>query len=60
MDNGRNGFSHFGLVGGAKEMFELLQVGVKCTNDSPQNRPNMKEVLAMLIKIFNFYRNSNY
>ncbi|PNY08007.1 LRR receptor-like kinase resistance protein [Trifolium pratense] len=60
MDNGTNGFSHFGLVGGAKEMFELLQVGVKCTNDSPQNRPNMKEVLAMLIKIFNFYRSSNY
>ncbi|XP_058759541.1 probable LRR receptor-like serine/threonine-protein kinase At1g74360 isoform X1 [Vicia villosa] len=58
--SGRNGLSHFGLVGGAKEMFELLFVGVKCTNDSPQNRPNMKEVLAMLIKIFNSHRNSNY
>ncbi|GAU33064.1 hypothetical protein TSUD_152190 [Trifolium subterraneum] len=43
MDNGRNGLSHFGLVGGVKEMFELLQVGIKCTNDSPQIRPNMKE-----------------
>ncbi|CAI8596268.1 unnamed protein product [Vicia faba] len=58
--SGRNGLSHFGLVGGAKEMFELLFVGVKCTNDSPHNRPNMKEVLAMLIKIFNSHRNSNY
>ncbi|CAK8565250.1 unnamed protein product [Lathyrus sativus] len=58
--SGRNGLSHFGLVGGAKEMFELLFVGVKCTNDSPQNRPNMKEVLAMLIKIFDSHRNSNY
>lgn len=58
--SGKNGLSNFGVVGGEKEMFELLQVGVKCTNDLPQNRPNMKEVLAMLVKIFNLYRNSNY
>lgn len=56
----RKGLNYFGLVGDAKEMFELLQVGVKCTNDSPQERPNMKEVLAMLIKIYNSYTNLNY
>ncbi|VVA95251.1 unnamed protein product [Arabis nemorensis] len=36
---------------GAEEMTELLKVGVKCTADHPQARPNMKEVLAMLVKI---------
>ncbi|KAG6635520.1 hypothetical protein I3843_11G047900 [Carya illinoinensis] len=40
-----------GLAEGAEEMCELLQIGVKCTAESPQARPNMKEVLAMLIKI---------
>ncbi|TKY73348.1 LRR receptor serine/threonine-protein kinase [Spatholobus suberectus] len=49
-----------GLVEGAKEMGELLQVGVKCTHDAPQARPNMKEVLAMLIKIYNPNGDSNY
>ncbi|KAK7301504.1 hypothetical protein RJT34_12369 [Clitoria ternatea] len=49
-----------GLVEGAKEMGELLQVGLKCTHDAPQARPNMKEVLAMLIKIFNPNGDSNY
>ncbi|CAH2067226.1 unnamed protein product [Thlaspi arvense] len=36
---------------GAEEMTELLKVGVKCTADHPQARPNMKEVLAILVKI---------
>ncbi|KAK7304660.1 hypothetical protein VNO77_42545 [Canavalia gladiata] len=49
-----------GLVEGAKEMGELLQVGVKCTHDAPQARPNMKEVLAMLVKIYNPNGNTNY
>ncbi|XP_040986000.1 probable LRR receptor-like serine/threonine-protein kinase At1g74360 [Juglans microcarpa x Juglans regia] len=40
-----------GLAEGAEEMCELLRIGVKCTAESPQARPNMKEVLAMLIKI---------
>nr|KYP55472.1 putative LRR receptor-like serine/threonine-protein kinase At1g74360 family [Cajanus cajan]KYP67247.1 putative LRR receptor-like serine/threonine-protein kinase At1g74360 family [Cajanus cajan] len=49
-----------GLVGGAEEMGELLRVGVRCTADSPQARPNMKEVLAMLIKIYNPKGDSSY
>ncbi|KAJ1406274.1 Serine/threonine-protein kinase, active site [Sesbania bispinosa] len=65
---GRHGLSYSvpvllmgsGLVGGAKEMGKLLQVGVKCTDDTPQARPNMKEVLAMLIKIYNPIGDSNY
>ncbi|XP_019085001.1 PREDICTED: probable LRR receptor-like serine/threonine-protein kinase At1g74360 [Camelina sativa] len=36
---------------GAEQLTELLKVGVKCTADNPQARPNMKEVLAMLVKI---------
>ncbi|XP_010258862.1 PREDICTED: probable LRR receptor-like serine/threonine-protein kinase At1g74360, partial [Nelumbo nucifera] len=40
-----------GLAEGAEEMCELLRVGLRCTAEAPQNRPNMKEVLAMLIKI---------
>ncbi|CAL0325771.1 unnamed protein product [Lupinus luteus] len=40
------------LVGGAEEMVELLRIGVKCTTESSQARPNMKEVLAMLVRIF--------
>ncbi|CAH8355837.1 unnamed protein product [Eruca vesicaria subsp. sativa] len=36
---------------GAEEMTELLKIGVKCTADQPQVRPNMKEVLSMLVKI---------
>nr|POF00881.1 putative lrr receptor-like serine/threonine-protein kinase [Quercus suber] len=60
MGNGRQGLSRSvipvvllgsGLAEGAEEMSELLRVGVKCTAESPQARPNMKEVLAMLIKI---------
>nr|KYP55777.1 putative LRR receptor-like serine/threonine-protein kinase At1g74360 family [Cajanus cajan] len=48
------------LLKGSKEMGELLHVGVKCTHDAPQARPNMKEVLAMLIKIYNPVGDSNY
>ncbi|KAJ7978468.1 LRR receptor-like kinase family protein [Quillaja saponaria] len=40
-----------GLAEGAEEMCELLRIGVKCTAEAPQARPNMKEVLAMLIRI---------
>ncbi|XAR50011.1 Non-specific serine/threonine protein kinase [Bertholletia excelsa] len=40
-----------GLAEGAEELCELLKVGVRCTAEAPQARPNMKEVLAMLIKI---------
>ncbi|XP_061346676.1 probable LRR receptor-like serine/threonine-protein kinase At1g74360 [Gastrolobium bilobum] len=49
-----------GLVGGAEEMGELLRIGVKCTAEAPQARPNMKEVLAMLIKISNPKGDSSY
>ncbi|KAL2322080.1 hypothetical protein Fmac_026459 [Flemingia macrophylla] len=49
-----------GLVGGAEEMGELLRIGVKCTADSPQARPNMKEVLSMLIKIYNPKGDNSY
>ena len=49
-----------GLVGGAEEMGELLRIGVMCTTDAPQARPNMKEVLAMLIKISNPKGDSSY
>lgn len=39
-----------GLAEGAEEMCELLRVGTRCTAESPQARPNMKEVLAMLFR----------
>ncbi|KAA8542502.1 hypothetical protein F0562_023654 [Nyssa sinensis] len=60
MGNGRQGFSRAiipvavlgsGLAEGAEEMCELLRIGIRCTAEAPQARPNMKEVLAMLIKI---------
>ncbi|KAA8540997.1 hypothetical protein F0562_024865 [Nyssa sinensis] len=40
-----------GLAEGAEEMCELLRIGIRCTAEAPQARPNMKEVLAMLINI---------
>ncbi|KAK6250014.1 hypothetical protein SCA6_004019 [Theobroma cacao] len=52
MGNGRNGLGRAaipvvllgsGLAEGAEEMRELLQIGVRCTAESPQARPNMKE-----------------
>ncbi|XP_010537381.1 PREDICTED: probable LRR receptor-like serine/threonine-protein kinase At1g74360 isoform X2 [Tarenaya hassleriana] len=48
--------SPFTLLGtkpgnGAEELSELLKAGVKCTAEQPQARPNMKEVLSMLVNI---------
>ncbi|KAL8225706.1 hypothetical protein R6Q57_018263 [Mikania cordata] len=40
-----------GLAEGATEMCELLRIGLRCTAESPQLRPNMKEVLDMLVRI---------
>ncbi|KAI7737558.1 LOW QUALITY PROTEIN: hypothetical protein M8C21_008861 [Ambrosia artemisiifolia] len=40
-----------GLAEGATEMRELLRLGVRCTNDTPQSRPDMKEVLDSLLQI---------
>ncbi|KAI3766877.1 hypothetical protein L2E82_16954 [Cichorium intybus] len=40
-----------GLAEGATEMRELLRLGVRCTTDAPQSRPDMKEVLDTLIRI---------
>ncbi|GJZ47656.1 probable LRR receptor-like serine/threonine-protein kinase [Tanacetum coccineum] len=40
-----------GLAEGASEMRELLRLGVRCTADAPQSRPDMKEVLDKLIRI---------
>lgn len=39
---------------GASEMGELLGIGSKCTAEVPQARPNMKEVLSMLLKILGY------
>ncbi|KAL9685214.1 hypothetical protein QQ045_022662 [Rhodiola kirilowii] len=46
-----------GLVDGAEEMYELLNVGMKCTEEAPQARPNMIEVLSMLLRISNTQAN---
>ena len=49
-----------GLAEGAEEMCELLRIGIKCTQEAPQVRPNMKEVLAMLINIFSSQQDFSY
>ncbi|XP_074277585.1 putative LRR receptor-like serine/threonine-protein kinase At1g74360 [Silene latifolia] len=43
-----------GAEEGTTEMGELLRIGLKCTAESPQARPNMKEVLSMLVKILGY------
>ncbi|KAK9073248.1 hypothetical protein SSX86_007572 [Deinandra increscens subsp. villosa] len=62
MGNGRSGFNrrttatvpeellHL-AADRAVEMWELLGIGLRCTVESPQLRPNMKEVLDMLVRI---------
>lgn len=69
MGNGRQGFNRAmipvsllvtGLVDGAEEMCELLRVGIRCTAEAPQARPNMKEVLDALIQIYGSRRNFSY
>ncbi|KAJ8536289.1 hypothetical protein K7X08_034690 [Anisodus acutangulus] len=60
MGDGRQGFTRAiipvsllvsGLAEGAEELCELLRIGIRCTADIPHARPNMKEVLNMLIAI---------
>lgn len=60
MGDGRQGFTRTlipvallvsGLGEGAEEMCELLRIGIRCAAETPQARPNMKEVLGMLIGI---------
>ncbi|XP_022768865.1 probable LRR receptor-like serine/threonine-protein kinase At1g74360 [Durio zibethinus] len=69
MGNGQNGLGRAvtpvvllgsGLAEGAEEMCELLQIGVRCTAEAPQARPNMKEVLSMLIRITSSGEDFNY
>ncbi|XP_047331962.1 probable LRR receptor-like serine/threonine-protein kinase At1g74360 [Impatiens glandulifera] len=40
-----------GVAEGSKKLGELIKIGVKCIEEAPQARPNMKEVLAMLVKV---------
>ncbi|GJX41616.1 probable LRR receptor-like serine/threonine-protein kinase [Tanacetum coccineum] len=53
MGDGRNGLAQSmipvslqlsGLDDGAVEMCELLRIGIRCTAEAPQLRPNMKEI----------------
>lgn len=41
------------VVEGAEAMCELLKIAMRCTSEVPQVRPNMKEVLAMLVRVGN-------
>ncbi|CAK9148020.1 unnamed protein product [Ilex paraguariensis] len=49
-----------GLAEGAEQMCELLRIGIRCTAEAPQSRPNMKEVLDLLIRISGRQRVSGY
>ncbi|XP_054822074.1 probable LRR receptor-like serine/threonine-protein kinase At1g74360 isoform X2 [Prosopis cineraria] len=49
-----------GLLEGMEEMMKLLKIGVRCTVETPQARPTMKEVLDMLIKVYNPKSDSSY
>ncbi|KAM7269226.1 hypothetical protein ACFE04_024723 [Oxalis oulophora] len=60
MGNGARGFGRgvvpvaamlSGVMKGANEMGKLLQIGLKCSAEEAQGRPNMKEVLVMLVNI---------
>nr|GMC75719.1 probable LRR receptor-like serine/threonine-protein kinase At1g74360 [Ipomoea batatas] len=60
MGDGRQGFSRAsppvallvsGLAEGAEQMCELLRIGIWCTAETPHFRPNMKEVLDVLLRI---------
>ncbi|CAA3010378.1 probable LRR receptor-like serine/threonine-protein kinase At1g74360 [Olea europaea var. sylvestris] len=60
MGDGRQGFTSnvipvallvSGQAEGEKYMCELLRIGILCTAEKPHSRPNMKQVLAMLIRI---------
>ncbi|KAM7269758.1 hypothetical protein ACFE04_025255 [Oxalis oulophora] len=60
MGNGARGFGRgvvpvavmlSGVMEGANEMGKLLQIGLKCSAEEAQGRPNMKEVLVMLVNI---------
>ncbi|CAN4100400.1 unnamed protein product [Withania somnifera] len=68
MGDGRKGFTRAiipvallvsGLAEGAEEMCELLRIGIRCTAETPHDRPNMKQVLDMLISIPSNQRGSS-
>ncbi|XP_055828342.1 probable LRR receptor-like serine/threonine-protein kinase At1g74360 isoform X2 [Solanum dulcamara] len=68
MGDGRQGFTRAiipvsllvsGLAEGAEELCELLRIGIRCTAESPHARPNMKEVLDMLITILRNQRSGS-
>lgn len=46
----REGWSSAGAVGGAVS-WELLMLGMRCTADAPQERPDMTDVLAALLDV---------
>ncbi|GAA0147048.1 transmembrane signal receptor [Lithospermum erythrorhizon] len=61
MGDGRDGFTRAvvtpacllvsGVAEGCHEMSELLKIGIRCTDEYPQCRPNMKQVLSMLLGV---------